>query len=71
MDATSGLAAILRDGPLRVAPQSLTEKATSIFRLFLTFENESFSVMAGLDPAIHAFLAAAPSRRGCPAQGRA
>jgi hypothetical protein len=28
-------------------------------------------VMAGLDPAIHVFLAATPLRRGCPAQGRA
>jgi len=27
--------------------------------------------MAGLDPAIHVFLAAIPSRRGYPAQGRA
>jgi hypothetical protein len=29
------------------------------------------SVMAGLVPAIHVFLAAAPLSRGCPAQGRA
>jgi hypothetical protein len=28
-----------------------------------------FFVMAGLDPAIHVFLAAALLRRGCPAQG--
>jgi len=27
--------------------------------------------MAGLDPAIHVFHAAALQRRGCPAQGRA
>ena len=28
-------------------------------------------VMAGLDPAIHVFLAYVRPRRGCPAQGRA
>jgi hypothetical protein len=28
-------------------------------------------VMAGLDPAIHAFLLDEKVRRGCPAQGRA
>jgi hypothetical protein len=28
-------------------------------------------VMAGLDPAIHVFLAVTLLRRGCPAQGRA
>jgi hypothetical protein len=28
-------------------------------------------VMAGLDPAIHAFATTTKARRGCPAQGRA
>jgi hypothetical protein len=28
-------------------------------------------VMAGLDPAIHVFLAEVHEERGCPAQGRA
>jgi hypothetical protein len=30
-----------------------------------------FSVMAGLDPAIHVLLAVTPLRRGCPGQARA
>jgi hypothetical protein len=39
-----------------------------IFKLFLTIENV---VMAGLDPAIHVFLADVPLRRGCPGQAQA
>jgi hypothetical protein len=40
------------------APQSLTEKAPSIFRLSLETENESlFSSWPGLSQAIHVFLA--------------
>jgi hypothetical protein len=39
-----------------IAGESLTEKAASISRLFLTTENGSLFVMAGLVPAIHAFI---------------
>jgi hypothetical protein len=55
------------------APQSLTENASSIFRLFLTncLNMIRFFVMAGLDPAIHVFLARVQQERGCPVQGRA
>jgi hypothetical protein len=39
-------------------PESLTGKAASIFRLFLTaWKMVRFFVMAGLVPAIHVFLA--------------
>jgi nucleoside recognition membrane protein YjiH len=55
-----------------LALQSLTENASSIFKLFSNFlKLILFSVMAGLVPAIHVFLADMPLRRGCPAQGRA
>jgi hypothetical protein len=39
-------------------PESLTENAASIFRLFTNrLKMTAFFVMAGLVPAIHAFLA--------------
>jgi hypothetical protein len=38
---------------------------------FLEYDNDPVFVMAGLVPAIHAFLAQLQQRRGCPAQGRA
>jgi len=55
---------MVRDARLRRAPpnESLTEKAANASAL---------SVMAGLVPAIHVFLAGGDQERGCPAQGRA
>jgi hypothetical protein len=57
---------------LRDASWSLTQNASSIFQTLSNYLKMSLSfVMAGLDPAIHVFLAATLLRRGCPAQGRA
>jgi hypothetical protein len=39
--------------------------------IFRALKRIHYSVMAGLVPAIHVFLAARLPRRGCPAQGRA
>jgi hypothetical protein len=57
-------------GPARQRElQSMTQKAVRAWAFYLKMS--SFSVMAGLVPAIHVFLAAAVIRRGCPGQARA
>jgi hypothetical protein len=46
------------------------ENVSFIFE-FPKAKEVAYSVMAGLVPAIHVFIAATLLRRGCPAKGRA
>jgi hypothetical protein len=61
----------VRDARRGAARQSLTERQSAFSGFFQWIEIDSLFVVAGLVPAIHAFLAGAALRRGCPGQARA